>query len=81
MSFLEVDECISLPLDNFDMENDNELLLNEIEFNEAKETAKPVESIVSASSTRHSTPIYQMLERVENKVKHWIAHLNLYLDF
>ena len=52
------------------MENDNELLLNEIEFNEAKETAKPVESIVSASSTRHSTPIYQMLERVENKVKH-----------
>lgn len=32
-----------------------------------KGSSKPQES--AASSTRHSTPIYQMLERIENKVQ------------
>lgn len=39
----------------------------EEELEVIKELPKPQES--AASSTRHSTPIYQMLERIENKVQ------------
>lgn len=87
---LDIEEPLSLPLDGFDPESEDELikrmeaekeLIEEMETEElwldemevveeepelAKETSKPQES---ASSTRHSTPIYQMLERIENKVQ------------
>ncbi len=63
-----MEECISLQLDRFEPEIDS---LNELENeDEAKilnqEAEKPQGPL---SGTRHSTPIYQMLERIENKVR------------
>lgn len=63
-------------LDRIGLEND---VLDEMEGEESSfsfiketetETSKVQESI---SSSRHSTPIYQMLERIENKVYYKIS--------
>ena len=86
----DFEKSLSLPLDEFDLEYENELrnkiesseqelvkemenydeLMNEMEAEEdliiIKETSKIQELV---SSVRHSTPIYQMLERIENKVQ------------
>ena len=87
----DFEKSLSLPLDEFDLEYENELrnkiesseqelvkemenydeLMNQMDDEEEdpiiiKETSKLQEL---ASSVRHSTPIYQMLERIENKVQ------------
>ena len=85
----DFEKSLSLPLDEFDLEYENESrnkiecekelvkeienydeLMNEMEAEEdliiIKETSKIQELV---SSVRHSTPIYQMLERIENKVQ------------
>ena len=86
----DFEKSLSLPLDEFDLEYENESrnkiecekelvkeienydeLMNQMDDEEEdpiiiKETSKLQEL---ASSVRHSTPIYQMLERIENKVQ------------
>ena len=92
---LDFEKSLSLPLDEFDLEYENESrnkiecekelvkeienydeLMNQMDDEEEdpiiiKETSKLQEL---ASSVRHSTPIYQMLERIENKVQ-WILSI------
>lgn len=62
-----LDEKMPLSFDEFVMEvesTDNKEMTGE----STSDKKGPSSSTVATSNARHSTPIYQMLERIENKV-------------
>lgn len=93
-SYLDFEKSLSLPLDGFNLENEienesdqrlvNEMenyeeLMKEIEDGEEPAIIKEASKLHQyVSSARHSTPIYQMLERIENKVKLNSVNFNRY---
>lgn len=70
---LQFDLDLKLDLDDFyDNENENEdSLVIDTQANTKTDESSISETITSSSNSntqRHSTPIYQMLERIENRV-------------